>query len=134
MARIADFLELIVLDLVRRPERPAYVALKTTRPMPPVGAAGRGRPVASLGVMPDYAHEAHDGLSISGVRDGGPAALAGLKGGDLIVKLGDKAIGTIYDYMESMERYKPGDKVDLVVKRDGKDVKLQATLGSRARE
>jgi len=134
MARIADYLELIVLDLVRRAERPAYIALKSARPMPPVGAASRGRPLASLGVMPDYAHEAKDGLALSGVREGGPAAQAGLKDGDLIVKLGDRVIGTIYDYMESMERHKPGDKVDVVVKRDGKDVKLQVTLGSRARE
>ena len=33
--------------------------------------------------------------------------------------------------MESMGRYKPGDKVEVVVKRDGKEVKLQVTLGSR---
>jgi S1-C subfamily serine protease len=134
MARIADYLELIVLDIVRRAERPTYIALKNARPMPPVGAASRGRPMASLGIMPDYAHEAHDGLALSGVRDGGPAAQAGLKEGDLIIKLGDRAIGTIYDYMEIMERHKPGDKVDVIVKRDGKEVKLQVTLGSRARE
>ncbi len=68
------------------------------------------------------------------MRDGGPAAQAGLKGGDLIIKVGDRAIGTIYDYMESMNKHKPGEKVEVVVKRDGKDVKLPVTLGSRPRE
>ena len=57
-----------------------------------------------------------------------------MKGGDLIIKVGDRAIGTIYDYMESMNKHKPGDKVEVVVKRDGKDVKLPVTLGSRPRE
>ncbi len=98
------------------------------------GQPASGPSTASLGVMPDYGHEANDGLSLAGVRDGGPAAQAGLKQGDLIIKVGDRAIGTIYDYMESMNKHKPGDKVDVVVKRDGKDVKLPVTLGSRPRE
>ncbi len=84
--------------------------------------------------MPDYGHEANDGLALAGVRAGGPAAQAGLKQGDLIVKVGNLAIGTIYDYMDSMNKHKPGDKIDVVVKRDGKDVKLPVTLGSRPRE
>ena len=135
MARIADYLELIVLDVVRRPERPTYVVDEGQRTPPRVPtASGGGRSTASLGVMPDYGHEAKDGLSLSGVREGGPAAQAGLKEGDLIVKLGGQPIGTIYDYMESMDKHKPGDKVEVVVKRDGKDVKLPVTLGSRPRE
>jgi S1-C subfamily serine protease len=36
--------------------------------------------------------------------------------------------------MESMDKHKPGEKVEVVVKRDGKDVKLPVTLGSRPRE
>ena len=132
MARIADYLELIALDVIRRPtarlsrdERPAAAAPRTS---------SSGPNIASLGVMPDYGHEAKDGLSLAGVREGGPAAQAGLKEGDLIIKVGDLAIGTIYDYMDSMNKHKPGDKVEVVVKRDGKDVKLPVTLGSRPRE
>ena len=30
-----------------------------------------------------------------------------------------------------MSQYKPGDEVNVVVKRDGKEVKLQVKLGSR---
>ena len=56
-----------------------------------------------------------------------------LKQGDLIVKVGDRAIGTIYDYMDIMSKHKPGEKLDVVVKRDGKDVKVPVTLGSRSR-
>lgn len=130
MARIADYLELIVLDLVRRPERPAF-----TRIVAP-GRNGRQSQSAStgmsvtLGVMPDYADEAKAGLKISGVRDGGPAAKAGLKGNDSIIRIGGKPIATIYDYMESMKGYKPGDKLEVVVRRDGAEVTLQVDLGA----
>ena len=68
-------------------------------------------------------------MKLADVREGGPAAKAGLKGGDTITNIGGKPIGTIYDYMESLGRYKPGDQVDVVVKRDGKDVTLKVDLG-----
>ena len=129
MARIADYLELILLDLVRRPDRPTF-----SRLAPPSRNARQSQSASSgmgvtLGVMPDYSDESKNGMKISGVRDGGPAAKAGLKGGDSIVKIGGKAIATIYDYMESLKGFKPGDKVEVIVTRDGKEVKLQAELG-----
>jgi hypothetical protein len=127
MARIADYLELIMLDVVRRPERPAFTRLSApARGMRQASAPGGSG--VSLGVMPDYADESNNGLKISDVRDGGPAAKAGLKGGDAIVRLGGKPISTIYDYMEGMKHYKPGDKLEVVVRRNGKEVKLQVDL------
>ena len=60
---------------------------------------------------------------------GAPPRKAGLKGGDIIVGFGGKPVATIYDYTESLGRYKPGDTVEVVVKRDGKDVTLKVTLG-----
>ena len=135
MARIADYLELITLDVVRRPERPTYIALKAPRPMPRhTASAGGGGSVAALRVVADYGYEGNNGVSVSKVIEGGPAAQAGMKDGDLITKLGNKPIGTMGDYMESLSKHKPGEKVEVVVKRDGKDVKLQVTLGSRPGE
>jgi hypothetical protein len=128
MARIADYIELIVLELARRPERPGF-----TRLAPP-SRSGRQAQAASvgmgatMGVMPDYADESNDGMKLSDVRDGGPAAKAGLKGGDKIVRIAGKPIGTIYDYMESLKGYKPGDKVEVVVRRDGKEITLPVSL------
>ena len=51
-----------------------------------------------------------------------------------MVGLGGKPIATIYDYTENLGRYKPGDVVDVVVKRQGKDVTLKVTLGKRPSE
>ena len=47
---------------------------------------------------------------------------------------GGRPIATIYDYTESLARYKPGAPVEVVVKRDGKELTLKVTLGSRSRE
>ncbi len=85
---------------------------------------------AYLGTVPDYGAE-DKGVKLSAVREGSPAEKGGIKGGDVIVGYAGKPIATIYDYTDSLGRSKPGDKVEIVVKRDGKDVTLEVTLGSR---
>ncbi len=70
-------------------------------------------------------------MKLEGVREGSPAEKGGLKGGDIIVGFGGKPVATIYDYTESLGRFKPDDTVEVVVKRDGKDVTLKVTLGRR---
>jgi S1-C subfamily serine protease len=84
-----------------------------------------------MGTMPDYAATSEEGMKIQDVSEGSPAQKGGLKGGDVIIRLGDKKVGTIYDFMETLGAHRPGDEVDVVVKRDGKDVKLRVKLGSR---
>ncbi|AMV36723.1 M20/M25/M40 family metallo-hydrolase [Planctomyces sp. SH-PL62] len=136
MAGIADYIELLLLDILRRPQRPAFArgpaparhGASTSPSASPSQSASTGMSV-TLGVMPDYADEGKAGMKLSDVREGGPAAKAGLKGGDVIIGIGGKPIGTIYDYMESLGRYKPGDAVDVLIKRDGKDVTLRVELG-----
>ena len=127
MGRIADYLELITLDLARRPARPSYLKITEDRQAHPRGMS------VSLGITPDYGNEKPDGLRITAVRGGGPAEKAGLKGGDRIVRCGSKAIGTLDDYMETMADFKPGDQLEIVVVRDGKELKLTAILGGAVR-
>jgi Peptidase family M28/PA domain/PDZ domain len=133
MARIADFGELLLLDVARRPKRPAFTKAPEVV-VNPHGAGGtdpgRVGMGAYLGTIPDYGAE-DKGVKLSGVREGSPAEKGGLKGGDVIVGYGGKPIATIYDYTDSLGRSKPGDKIEILVKRDGKDVTLTVTLGSR---
>jgi hypothetical protein len=128
MARIADYLELILLDIARRPERPAFTKLLPPSRTSRLAQSPSTGPGVSLGVMPDYSDEAKAGMKLTSVREGGPAARAGLKGGDSIIRLGGRSIATIYEYMESLKGHKPGDKVEVVVRRDGREVTLQAEL------
>ena len=131
MSRIADFGELVLLDVSRRPTRPEFT--KVAEPANPHGGSadpGRVGMGAYLGTVPDYGAE-DKGVKLSAVREGSPAEKGGIKGGDVIVGFAGKPIATIYDYTDNLGRAKPGDQVEIVVKRDGKDVTLNVTLGSR---
>jgi hypothetical protein len=128
MARIADYAELLLLDVARRPTRPAFVKLKGGSPGP-LASASRGSGVY-LGTRPAYGAEGK-GVKLDGVSEGSPAEKAGIKGGDVIVKFDGKEVVTIEDFMEGLSRKKPGDVVEIVVLRDGKETPLKATLATR---
>jgi S1-C subfamily serine protease len=85
---------------------------------------------ASLGTIPDYAGppEGASGVLLAGVRPGAPAERGGLRRGDILVKLGAHAIGGVEDLMYALNASKPGETVTAVVKRDGKELKLQVTF------
>ncbi len=129
MSRIADLGEILLLDLIRRPERPSF-----TKPVPKEGKAsadpGRAAVSVYFGSIPSY-DDSDKGVKLTGVRDGSPAEKAGLKANDVIIKFGDKTIGTIYEYTEQLGNYKPGDVVDVVVKRGDAEVTLKVTLAPR---
>lgn len=128
MARIADYAELLVLDLARRPERPAFSVSEEAEPEPRRMAAGNG---ASLGTIPDY-DESVEGLRLNGVREGSAADKAGLTGGDIIIGFAGKPVGTIYDFMEGLNESKPGDRVSIEIRRGDETLTLEAVLDASA--
>lgn len=80
-----------------------------------------------LGTIPDYSRES-GGMAITAVRDGSPAAKAGLTGGDIIVQFGPHEIDNVYDYMAALNEYDPGDEVEIVVLRGEERLTLKAVL------
>ena len=65
-----------------------------------------------------------EGVFIGEVVDNSPAKKAGVKAGDIIVKLGDTKLTSMSDLTKRLYEYKSGDKTTLVVNRDGKEIKL----------
>jgi S1-C subfamily serine protease len=65
---------------------------------------------------------------LDGVSDGRPASKAGLKGGDVVIKLGDYSIKKVQDYMKALGNFKKGDTVNVEVIRDGKNLVLPVTF------
>ncbi|HEY5450216.1 MAG TPA: PDZ domain-containing protein, partial [Polyangia bacterium] len=95
------------------------------------GVAGDARSFnASLGTIPDYAGPpgGAPGVLLAGVRGGAPAEKGGLRRGDILTKLGTHSIGGVEDLMYALNASKPGETVTAVVKRDGKELKLQVTF------
>jgi Tol biopolymer transport system component len=87
-----------------------------------------------LGTIPDYtAMEATDGgVLLSDVRGGGPADLAGIRGGDRIISMAGTRIQNLYDMTYALQDSRPGETIEVNVIRDGGEVALKATLGDRA--
>ena len=77
----------------------------------------------TLGVLPDYLYDGK-GLRIDGVREGKPAQIAGLMKGDIIVKMDGDDVADIYAYMKILGTFHKGDKTDVVVLREGNEMKF----------
>jgi hypothetical protein len=103
---------------------PDYIKVENTQSRGRVGNV-------FIGTIPDYASEDIKGVKISGVVQGGPAAKAGLLGGDIIVGLGGAALENIYDYMQAMNGLKVGEEADIVVERSGRRLNLKLTPSVR---
>jgi putative serine protease PepD len=71
------------------------------------------------------------GAEIAQATSGGPADRAGLQAGDVVTKVGDKAISSPDDVAQAIAGDKPGDKVDVTVERNGSEHKVSVTLGQR---
>ena len=93
----------------------------------------RARMRVSLGIVPDYGEGEVKGVLLSGVQPGSAAEKAGLKAGDLIVKIGGSTVLGMEDYMAALAGKRPGDTVEVVVKRNGQEVALKATLAAPSR-
>lgn len=63
--------------------------------------------------------EAQKGALISGVRAGGPASVAGLQMGDLIMEADHQAIASVNDLREVLAKAKSGAKILLLLERHG---------------
>lgn len=67
--------------------------------------------------MPDHAAEGITGLRADVVIPERPAALAGMKKGDIIVAMEGKPVGDIYEYMHRLSEFKVGQRISVEVLR-----------------
>ena len=75
----------------------------------------------TLGVMPDYAFTG-TGMRIDGVSKGKTAERIGLKAGDVLLQLGEYKFVDVQTYMGVLQKFKKGDKTQLHILRDGKEM------------
>jgi S1-C subfamily serine protease len=64
------------------------------------------------------------------VVDGSPADAAGIEQGDIITKVAGETVDTRHSLTSRLGKHKVGDKIDLTIRRDGKDVTIKVTLGA----
>lgn len=122
-ARILSLVARIVRDLDGAEKRLTYTTAKSEPPRTSVFRV-------YLGTIPNYA-DSTDGLLIDGVRDDSPAAKAGLKAGDRIVKIGNRDVKNVYDYTYALGELKAGQEYVIEVKRGGEKLTLKITPEAR---
>jgi aminopeptidase YwaD len=124
--QIAELVREIALNVATEPERLAFTKVKTEN----TNQGRRGGFRVSLGTVPNYAEQS-DGLKLDGVRPASPAEKAGLKAGDVIIKLAAFTIKNVYDYTAALGELKPDEQIDVVIRRDGKEMTLKLTPEKR---
>ena len=72
------------------------------------------------------------GIYVREVPKDGGAFAAGVKPGDIILKLNGVAVSSGAEMQEQVSRYKPGDKVTLTYLRNGKEIVTNITLKNKA--
>lgn len=68
------------------------------------------------------------GVFISGVSDGGAAADAGIRSGDVILSVSGIIVNTMSELQEQVGQYRPGDQLNVIIKRGDKEKELLITL------
>ncbi len=123
MKRIADLSETAIAHFATEPKRPEFVGTISKNPKDdlkkPVGP--------KLGIKPDD-YDGKDGVKVGMVSEGGVAAAAGVKNGDIIVEIAGQQVKNIQSYIEIMNNQKIGQSIEIVVMRENNRVVLKAAL------
>jgi hypothetical protein len=128
-AQLLSYVAQIAARLANDPERPAFQ--RVAEPKAPSGGASSGGGYGpNFGSIPDF-DEPPKGVRFADVRDGTPAAKAGLKAGDILIEFDGKDIGNLYDFTYALQAHKPGDEVLVKVLRGSQTIEAKVLLTER---
>ena len=126
-ARVTDLAERTLLALASG-DRPQFTRVAEPHP---VGATGGGGGYgAYFGSIPDMGAEV-EGVRFADIRDGSPAAKAGIVRGDVLVEFAGAPIKNLYDFTYQLRAHRPGEEVRVIVLRQGKRVEATVKLEVR---
>jgi hypothetical protein len=129
MVKVTDLVSEVVLRVANIKEPLNFVSLPSR---PPGGGNTEGQGYGSyLGSIPDFGANGN-GVRLAGVSAGSPAAFAGLREGDVIIKLAEIKIENLEDLMAALRSKKPGDSVEITILRNSQPLTLKATLRPRS--
>ena len=126
LLKVADFTATIVRTLA---DRRAPLTFVNVPPPAPVAGVSSGYG-AYLGTVPDMS-ENPGGVRLTGVRAGSPAEQAGLKGNDIITRIGETDVTDLQTMTNALRAHRPGDVVEVRFLREGSEQRVSVTLGTR---
>lgn len=110
LEKIMNYVGEIVRSVDQNPTRPTYKVAPTS------STGGRMSFNVTIGVIPGYG-DGNDGMMLDGVRDGSPAAVAGLKTGDKITKFAGKEVKNVQDYTKILGELKADTEYEIEIMR-----------------
>lgn len=129
LARVAELASRTVTALADRRAPLTFVEVPVTaHGGGPVLTPGYG---AYLGTVPDLAGTP-GGVRLTAVRPGSPAEQAGLRGDDIITRIGDMDIPDLEAMANALRAHRPGDVVNIVFRRGDSTRTVRARLGRRS--
>ncbi|MEM0983864.1 MAG: M28 family peptidase [Planctomycetota bacterium] len=95
----------------------------------PQSARGQSnQPQIRVSIGINLSQDDEDGVLLAGVTEGGAAAKAGLKEGDRIVRWDGVKLTDLNSFIQRLAGQKPGDEVNIGVKRDGEEMTMKIKL------
>jgi membrane-associated protease RseP (regulator of RpoE activity) len=125
LLKITNYVSEIVKAVDANPKRPTYTVAKSSGT-----TGGRASFNVTIGVVPGYG-ESNDGLLLEGVRDASPAAIAGIKAGDKIVKFAGKEIRNVSDYTFVLGELKADTEYEIEIMRGTERLTLKVKPAAR---
>jgi aminopeptidase YwaD len=137
-AKLLELIGSLTATLASEGGRPQYVRVIDTHGPHAGGIDRDGKAATSsgggygpdFGSIPDFA-EVPSGVRFADIRDGSPAAKAGLKAGDILVEFDGKKIENLYDFTYALRAKRPGEEVEVEVIRDNKPLRAKVLLQKR---
>lgn len=115
----------LVLEIAREKESLEITVTIENRPL---GALVTGM---SSGYMGIQGEDVPEGVKLTDIIEGGPAARAEMKDGDIVKTVNKEPASSYEQFVEVLRSKRPGDKIDLEILRDGKVVNVSVTLDER---
>lgn len=138
LVKVATYVKEAIVYLGERAD-PLTNTIASMKGAVPAGAAGPGAPSSapsgqgrrvSFGTMPDFAFSG-PGVRVAGVTPGSPAEKAGVKEGDVLLKVADQEVANLAGFSAILRGLAPGQTVKVVLSRAGAEQQLDVTVVER---
>jgi predicted metalloprotease with PDZ domain len=127
-AKLLDYVANLTERLDSDAGRPQY--LRVAEPSQTMSSASGSGYGPNFGSIPDF-DEPPKGVRFADVRDGTPAAKAGLRAGDILIEFDGKEIANLYDFTYALRAHKAGDLVPVKVMRGSQIIEAKVLLTER---
>ena len=117
--KIINYISGIILSPILVEQKLAFTKTRETQTASSLRSGG-----VTMGIMPDYTFSGA-GVRCDGVTDGRPAQKAGLKAGDVIIKIGEHSVSSMDSYMQTLGKFQKGEKAKVKFKRGNEEMETE---------